>query len=340
MSVAQEMNREEATEFASIFKELPARQLKFPDQSMGELVLAIGVGEFMPAAGEIDVPPGAAAYLTTESGADLSPLTSLAPSGLQAVRVYDATDGTCDAVRMLYGLTHLALYGPLSEAGLAALSSLVNLRWLDLETQISVDHEVLKSFRQLRFIRLVPARGSSWAPHLADLKELRTLHLFGSGVDDDALSSLTALPQVQRLSLESDLLTDQIWTAITAFENLVTLEIRGSQITGKGIGQLKAALPSLRSLTIRAVNFEPEHLRLLQGIGLEEMTIEAKDPDGVLRAVPDLAPPLTYLTLEGDEPDLTELTRARSLAPELIINGEWVSPEGVARLMRAYNLNP
>jgi internalin A len=82
--------------------------------------------------------------------------------------------------------------------------------------------------------------------HLAGLKRLQNLKLYGTKVTDAGLKELAGLKQLKHLSLYKSEVTDAGLKHLARFKQLKTFNLSKTKVTAKGIADLKKALPKLR----------------------------------------------------------------------------------------------
>ena len=81
--------------------------------------------------------------------------------------------------------------------------------------------------------------------HLAGLKRLQHLKLYGTGVTDAGLKHLAGLKRLQHLSLYKSEVTDAGLKHLARFKQLKTFNLSKTKVTAKGKAELKKALPNL-----------------------------------------------------------------------------------------------
>lgn len=80
--------------------------------------------------------------------------------------------------------------------------------------------------------------GSGLGP-LADLKELQTLYLVGTAVDDDGVKNLSGLTSLHTLHLGRTRITDAGLPAVDSLTGLRTLSLGDTEVTDAGLVQLR-----------------------------------------------------------------------------------------------------
>jgi Leucine-rich repeat (LRR) protein len=82
--------------------------------------------------------------------------------------------------------------------------------------------------------------------HLAGLKRLQNLKLYGTKVTDAGLKELAGLKRLLHLSLYKSEVTDAGLKHLARFKQLKTFNLSKTQVTAKGIAELRKALPDLK----------------------------------------------------------------------------------------------
>ena len=112
--------------------------------------------------------------------------------------------------------------------------------------------------------------------HLANLKNLRTLSLDGTNVDDEAaLSSLKDLTALTEINLEATMISDAGTQFLSTLINLEYLNLNGTMISDTSLSQL-AGLPALSRLALNGTRLNGAGLAYLKGLPrLEELNLES-----------------------------------------------------------------
>lgn len=201
--------------------------------------------------------------LTDDGLARLGPLKALQTLDLSGTHV---TDGSMSALVRHSQLRNLDLSdikGPglrdlASLASLRALSPpfialkylapLRQLRILDLRFHEGVTDSELEELAPLSRLRSLELQDTKVTKHgmaaLARLKELRTLGLYGTPVDDAALHAMAAIGSLERLNLGETKITDAGLKELSRLDNLTHLDLESTPITDRGL----LALAKVKSL--------------------------------------------------------------------------------------------
>jgi hypothetical protein len=158
-----------------------------------------------------------------------------------------------------------------TSAGLAELSALGDLLWLDLTGSAVRDRDLrhlpaalrrldlgrtevgdeglahvsrLTALRRLSLVRT--ATTDRGVASLAPLRMLRVLDLRHTAVTDAAAPHLAALDGLRVLRLDHTEMTDAAVSHLTTLRALDTLGLRATAVTGAGIEKLRGALPGAR----------------------------------------------------------------------------------------------
>jgi ankyrin repeat protein len=142
------------------------------------------------------------------------------------------------------GPTHLLLDGPITDAGLAGLSSLAGLFALTL-------------------FRHTPAVTPAGLAPLAKFANLRFVNVDGRLCDDTAMRHIAAIPRLRMLIAQSAIATDDGFAALSHSQTLEYLWTREApNLTGRGFAAL-SRIPALRGLGVSCKNVEDAALALL-----------------------------------------------------------------------------
>ncbi|MGV3609001.1 MAG: leucine-rich repeat domain-containing protein [Planctomycetaceae bacterium] len=109
-----------------------------------------------------------------------------------------------------------------------------------------------------------PASGRTIPPAFMRLRKLEEIILWGVGIDDEDLKGLSALPNLQSLSVDGDRVTDTGVACFAGNKKLQEVRFRGKQITDRGLA-IVAKLPQLRSLKWISERTTDEGLKHLRG---------------------------------------------------------------------------
>ncbi len=141
-------------------------------------------------------------------------------------------DAAMPHIGRLYSLSELEIRG-VSDAGLAHIKNLVNLRSLSLSSNGITD---------------------AGLEHLAGLEKLDSLQIRGTKVSDAGLAHIKNLVNLRSLSLSGDRITNAGLEHLAGLESLRTLDLWGTKVTAKGLERLRKQRPGLR---IDRVDLEP-----------------------------------------------------------------------------------
>ncbi|MDD1721849.1 MAG: protein kinase [Euryarchaeota archaeon] len=320
--------------------------------------------EFAPARGKAAVPSGHHVRLdvSPEGAKDLSPLASLAPNDLKAVRFETgrADDHGLKHIGRLTGLTALhATVNQLTDEGIAHCADLTNLLDLHLQGAKVTDRslETISRFAALEHLLLdytgvtdeglaklgrisslkeisvmqTAITGSGLA-HLGMLTNLVALYLCGTGTDDQALEDSPVLPMLERLSLKATRVTDAGLPALRRFPALRHLDLEKTAVTDAGVTQL-AGLKSLEELLLPN-NLTDEGIKLLDGLpSLKTLALTRTRATGdslqFLRRLPSLKTLMLPPAVRDEH--LAHLKNFPELE-ELWIQGSPITDKGMAHL--------
>jgi tetratricopeptide (TPR) repeat protein len=124
----------------------------------------------------------------------------------------------------LYHLERLRLSPEITDAGLAHIKDLTNLRELDLEEALITD---------------------AGMANLVDLKELEHLDLAFTRVGDRGMAHLQKLQKLRKFELAGTGITDAALEHLKGLENLRKLDVRFTKVTEAGVDRLWRARPDL-----------------------------------------------------------------------------------------------
>jgi hypothetical protein len=138
-----------------------------------------------------------------------------------------------------------------SDAGLAQLERLRNLRWLTISTHppCSTD-ELLRRLKVLPHLRGLNLDRSDVTDaglrHLKGLIHLELLGLEGTGLTDDDIIYLNGLTSLRHLYLDGTRISDKGLVDLEHLVNLKSLRLKGTSVSGSGVRSLQKALPHVR----------------------------------------------------------------------------------------------
>lgn len=251
----------------------PARTLHFPaDRSLGQLMLRDQVTTYTSwqmgwwpnklgeAKGEVAVPAGknVALYIDDAGAQDLAPLARLGADDLQWLSIASklVTDVDLKYLKGMTGLKALSLQGcTIDGSGFGEL----------------------KALQSLEELRLGNHKGNltdeSMAP-LAQLRSLRELLLWGTGITDAGLERLRPLKGLRFLALGGDPITDKGLDVAKSFTHLEGLQIQQTKITDAGLAQL-AGLTGLTQINLGYTGITDRGLAQLKGMAkMEYLEVE------------------------------------------------------------------
>jgi len=279
-------------------KKVDGTVLSFPGTSVGRLdIVKINNLSYVDklisganAVGKVMIPAGCAINLKLNyhGSQDTRFLLSLPPD---AVRSLD-----CDKLEMsdqqIANIAHLTKMvdlnlesTDLTDAALGQLTGLKELRHLNLgDTLITARglHAIV-SMNKLVWLRL--SRNASLSgqigPDLSRLRSLTFLDLCGTNLDNAMLANLVPLSQLKELNLRRNNVSDKGFVYIAKIKSLEILNATDTLVTIKGLSLL-SALPHLRTVFVRMLQYKPEDLaalkKLLPGVKIESGSREDSFP--------------------------------------------------------------
>jgi hypothetical protein len=167
-------------------------------------------------------------------------------------------------VRCLEGMPHLTSLklrheGRLTDAALASIGRLTELRHLDLSSYVATE-----AYGRMQF-------SAEAIRHLAPLKQLESLHLVGHPVPSDAI----VFDRLKSLSLGSHEVDDACAARVAQCHDLTSLELCYTGITDEGLKQL-AELPLLTHLTFDSHFVTDDGIAYLKGLpSLQTLNLRA-----------------------------------------------------------------
>jgi internalin A len=179
------------------------------------------------------------------------------------------SDGTLDIVSKMAGLEALDVaHTEVTDVGLDHLITLVNLKELAvgrgrLSNGGLVTVRMLSALRSLDLSGARPTSpdaptgrgGAAGVPEetlraIAELSELRVLHLGYSAIAADGLRTLGTLEKIEKLGLQGCTRVDDAALAeLAKWKNLKYLDVQETPATEKGLSMLRAARPGIKILT-------------------------------------------------------------------------------------------
>jgi hypothetical protein len=136
---------------------------------------------------------------------------------------------------------------PITDAGLACLDGLSQLKTLDLRntriTDAGLKHLARCGSLEQLHLNGTPITDAGLA-ELKSLTALRALTLGNTRITDEGLKHVQAFGQLQRLALFGTAITDEGLSHLYSFNDLVELSLNDTQITDAAMGEFKRARPS------------------------------------------------------------------------------------------------
>jgi hypothetical protein len=162
----------------------------------------------------------------------------------------------------------------------------------------------------------------AWMPHIAKLKNLKSLRFTNNGkLTDAGMEQLSGLKQLQNFSFVGTQITGKAYARFEGFTQLTRVSHRGSQIGDEGLKELCEHLPNLESISLAHAKFTdagaPHLAKLTKLKGLE---IGAHATPASLQHITAL--PLEYLQLgEGfDKSESLPIIKGISTLQRLTLN--------------------
>jgi Leucine-rich repeat (LRR) protein len=168
----------------------------------------------------------------------------------------NVTDKGLAWLSKLTDLRELELGGlPITDDGLKRIATLGSLEALDLGiTGITsaglANLSPLKGHLERLILRNTEITDDGLAS-LSELKELRTLDLYGTQIGDAGLAKLAGLSELRELDLYETNVTDDGLAHLAGLAKLETLDLSGTKVTGTGFAHL-SNLGSLRNLVLES----------------------------------------------------------------------------------------
>lgn len=161
-----------------------------------------------------------------------------------------ATDSLFRHLAALTSLEGINFYdGIITGKGLAELSTLTNMRVLDLSDCDYVDDEGLAAVARMTKLEHLSLGGTNVTDvgiaHMANLTNLKVLYL-PSLITDVGLKSLENLLHLRHLDASSQGVTDLSLPTLKRFKDLEYLNLDYTRITDAAVSDLKRALPNCR----------------------------------------------------------------------------------------------
>ena len=267
--------------------------------------------------GQSALPDAALAPLT-----ELPRLESLSLNGASTI-----SDAGVDLLVKSRSLRKLDLFGTqVTPQGVARLTRLPSLEYLDLHTQPGLDDDALAALSRLPHLKRL-CLGISRTQHytekglaeLTKLERLELLHLLGPGVTDAALRQVAKLSGLRELYVVNSPMGNRGLAALASLKSLQVLDLRvTARVTLGGLAVLNP-LTNLRALyAMGGIEDDGKRLDIGQLTNLTDVILEVS----------------TKLLRADDLACLESLTRLRSVQ----LGGNAVNDEGLAYLRGLINL--
>jgi hypothetical protein len=109
------------------------------------------------------------------------------------------------------------------------------------------DLDLLVDLKNLETLYLVgTSLDDEGLSRIKDLKSLKTLHLGRTNITDKGMPGLENLTNLQTLSLGNTAITDAGLIPLRGLRNLSTVILRGTKVTPRGVQELRRMLPEAR----------------------------------------------------------------------------------------------
>ncbi|NDJ09930.1 MAG: hypothetical protein EBY17_01865, partial [Acidobacteriia bacterium] len=140
-------------------------------------------------------------------------------------------------------------YNPFTDAGMAGLAKMKDLKRLLLKDTLVTDEGVrnLKDLENLEELDLSGTRvGDRGLDGLRQLKNMKRLNLLGGQGTDASMEILAGMPQLEVLNLYRTPITNSGLAKLQVLKNLTDIDLRYTSVTPNGIEALRAAVPGIR----------------------------------------------------------------------------------------------
>jgi Leucine-rich repeat (LRR) protein len=141
----------------------------------------------------------------------------------------------------------------ISDDGVAELKDLKKLKSLTVSGCIKITDksaETIRGFTELEYLSLPSTITEAGVKDLVGLKKLKTLYLGGTNMTDAGVGHIAAnMPDLESLDLgtvSGTQISDISIKPLSNLKRLRSLNLRGSQISEKGLRELKETLPDCR----------------------------------------------------------------------------------------------
>jgi serine/threonine protein kinase/Leucine-rich repeat (LRR) protein len=211
---------------------------------------------------------------------ELLPLKKL--DGLWLGYGTQVTDAGCRQLAQMKNLRALSLaHSELSDAGLAQLAPLTQLEILSIPRTRVTDAGLvhLRGFKKLRILslKLLPVTDQGLA-NLRDLKDLRELNLDQTSLTDEGLAQLSELTRLSRLDISGTRVTQTGLAHLEGFKNLKILELRAlPRVSDTAIPRF-LHLPRLLSLDLRETHVSARGLGILKS-AVPKLSVHWSEPN-------------------------------------------------------------
>lgn len=248
---------------------------------------------------------------------------------LSAAGVSD--DGT-QHLAGLQKLEYLSIGSPnLSDAGLEHLRDLPQLASLNLrDSSVEVDGlQYLSALPRLEYIALDDSKLKD-LKHISRIRQLKTLLLENTQIDDEALRHFAGCEKLESLSIGKTQIGDAGLAHLKYLPELRELSLQNTQVGDAGLVQIQT-LAKLRHLDLRGTRISNAGLKQLRGLSLLQLSIDLDlNEEGIqnLESLTTLRALYLQSTKKGDAAyELALYARLRKALPKCSFN----SNEGLYR---------
>jgi hypothetical protein len=162
------------------------------------------------------------------------------------VRGYEVTDASLSSIVKLKRLHFISIdSGGLTASGLSRLKDLPRLTELSLcDAELSDEEVIALQQTSIRHLSLLNAR---FSPKgfllLASVRNLKSLSVEGSGIEDEHVQAISTLKRLESLDLSENMLTDRCLEYVARLPKLKKLFLFEEAITAEGIDAFRALRP-------------------------------------------------------------------------------------------------
>jgi hypothetical protein len=178
--------------------------------------------------------------------------------------------------RCLRTVTYVDFLKDPTDADLAVLRDLPNLKQLNLNDAASVTPKGLEPLAKMRHLEVLYLMrtpvGDKGLAHAQNVHGLRELWVEGTGITDASVPWIVSNPKLTHLDVDGAKITDRSAPHLAKLQNLEVLALRNTQITSRGLAEI-ARLPRLKHLYLTGTAVDDEGLRHLA----EVETLETLD---------------------------------------------------------------